>query len=198
MLTEDFWRFIYAMGQNAFEKLKNFVLEPNRYTYARIAVSSAMEQIAFHQAEKKDQVMKWYEEVIQYMLDNQYDETIFDTTVYSFYMNDFVDVAGREQFPIILRLYNENLMMEDHYLTVNQIKQYLVKKTPDLQERVVYTSIDPYYDKWYNCSENNFYENENTYEDYEDDKSVSLPKIGRNEPCPCGSGKKYKKCCLKG
>jgi hypothetical protein len=22
------------------------------------------------------------------------------------------------------------------------------------------------------------------------------PKIGRNEPCPCGSGKKYKKCCL--
>ncbi|ACB86123.1 SEC-C metal-binding domain-containing protein [Natranaerobius thermophilus] len=21
-------------------------------------------------------------------------------------------------------------------------------------------------------------------------------KIGRNEPCPCGSGKKYKKCCL--
>jgi hypothetical protein len=22
------------------------------------------------------------------------------------------------------------------------------------------------------------------------------PKIGRNEPCPCGSGKKYKRCCL--
>lgn len=21
------------------------------------------------------------------------------------------------------------------------------------------------------------------------------PRIGRNEPCPCGSGKKYKKCC---
>lgn len=21
-------------------------------------------------------------------------------------------------------------------------------------------------------------------------------KIGRNEPCPCGSGKKYKQCCL--
>ena len=24
----------------------------------------------------------------------------------------------------------------------------------------------------------------------------SEPKIGRNDPCPCGSGKKYKKCCL--
>ncbi len=24
----------------------------------------------------------------------------------------------------------------------------------------------------------------------------SVPKVGRNEPCPCGSGAKYKKCCL--
>ena len=24
---------------------------------------------------------------------------------------------------------------------------------------------------------------------------VKKKKIGRNEPCPCGSGKKYKKCC---
>lgn len=22
-------------------------------------------------------------------------------------------------------------------------------------------------------------------------------KIGRNDPCPCGNGKKYKQCCLK-
>jgi len=22
----------------------------------------------------------------------------------------------------------------------------------------------------------------------------STPKVGRNDPCPCGSGKKYKKC----
>ena len=29
-------------------------------------------------------------------------------------------------------------------------------------------------------------------------KTKSLPpssKVGRNDPCPCGSGKKYKKCC---
>ncbi len=30
-------------------------------------------------------------------------------------------------------------------------------------------------------------------------KQIKLehPKVGRNEPCPCGSGKKYKKCCGK-
>ena len=24
---------------------------------------------------------------------------------------------------------------------------------------------------------------------------LAAPKVGRNEPCPCGSGKKFKKCC---
>jgi len=27
------------------------------------------------------------------------------------------------------------------------------------------------------------------------DKSIYKGKVGRNDPCPCGSGKKYKKCC---
>jgi SWIM/SEC-C metal-binding protein len=26
-------------------------------------------------------------------------------------------------------------------------------------------------------------------------QKVAEKKVGRNEPCPCGSGKKYKKCC---
>ncbi|MDD5156278.1 MAG: SEC-C metal-binding domain-containing protein, partial [Candidatus Omnitrophica bacterium] len=25
-------------------------------------------------------------------------------------------------------------------------------------------------------------------------QKISQPKVGRNDPCPCGSGKKYKKC----
>ena len=26
-------------------------------------------------------------------------------------------------------------------------------------------------------------------------KTSSIAKVGRNDPCPCGSGKKFKKCC---
>ena len=35
-------------------------------------------------------------------------------------------------------------------------------------------------------------------EDYDEDEEelVKPLKVGRNDPCPCGSGKKYKKCCL--
>ena len=38
---------------------------------------------------------------------------------------------------------------------------------------------------------------ENDYNDPSDIKQEPIkaePKIGRNEPCPCGSGKKFKNC----
>lgn len=34
--------------------------------------------------------------------------------------------------------------------------------------------------------------------EYRQSKIITNVKIGRNEPCPCGSGKKYKKCCGSG
>jgi len=37
----------------------------------------------------------------------------------------------------------------------------------------------------------------NDYDPYLDEPYVRAEvKVGRNDPCPCGSGKKYKKCCL--
>ncbi len=38
---------------------------------------------------------------------------------------------------------------------------------------------------------------DNETADSEPAQVISQPKIGRNDPCPCGSGKKYKKCCGK-
>jgi hypothetical protein len=32
--------------------------------------------------------------------------------------------------------------------------------------------------------------------DYEDEMPPARQKVGRNDPCPCGSGRKFKKCCL--
>jgi hypothetical protein len=33
--------------------------------------------------------------------------------------------------------------------------------------------------------------------EYRESQIVRVEKIGRNDPCPCGSGKKYKQCCMK-
>lgn len=38
--------------------------------------------------------------------------------------------------------------------------------------------------------------NHSPHDQYHEPYQREMPKIGRNDPCYCGSGKKYKKCCL--
>jgi len=53
-----------------------------------------------------------------------------------------------------------------------------------------------YYDDWEEIDEE---EEDATQYFYSGSKPFvhTTPKVGRNDPCPCGSGKKYKKCCGK-
>jgi uncharacterized protein YecA (UPF0149 family) len=37
---------------------------------------------------------------------------------------------------------------------------------------------------------------EHEYEEGEEPLPPPTKKVGRNDPCPCGSGKKFKKCCM--
>ncbi|MFK4998932.1 SEC-C metal-binding domain-containing protein [Bacillus sp. N9] len=37
---------------------------------------------------------------------------------------------------------------------------------------------------------------DNIFKRLDEQKGAAKLKIGRNDPCPCGSGKKYKKCCI--
>jgi len=62
----------------------------------------------------------------------------------------------------------------------------MLKKYPELKDVFHYAGED---------------DEESNEEPDEDEVLVPIraePKIGRNAPCPCGSGKKYKKCCLVG
>ena len=83
-------------------------------------------------------------------------------------------------FPIMaLALTDEALREKDKYLAPNLIRQQVIQRLPEL--------INAIYAFWSVQADQ---------EDDVDEKTLLMPKIGRNDPCPCGSGKKYKKCCL--
>ncbi len=67
---------------------------------------------------------------------------------------------------------------------------YLNKKEDD-----DYYDDEEYEDDFFDEDEN-YYEEEDKKRD-KNPKFMDLNKVGRNDPCPCGSGKKYKNCCGK-
>jgi preprotein translocase subunit SecA len=72
------------------------------------------------------------------------------------------------------------------------------------REEYLYNTYDKKYKKFQKLYPEVFEPEEEDDDDYYEDYCFQPepyrrpePKIGRNEPCPCGSGKKYKKCCGK-
>ena len=68
------------------------------------------------------------------------------------------------------------------------------------KEKLYYNMVGARAEWLYNLEQwDNLLTPERRKELYKEQKSSTTvmkpPKIGRNDPCPCGSGKKYKKCC---
>ena len=70
------------------------------------------------------------------------------------------------------------------------------RQTPNLSDHD--SSADGLYDDCEICAKirKSGAQVENMYFDQLEQFDDSKIKIGRNDSCPCGSGKKYKKCCL--
>jgi preprotein translocase subunit SecA len=72
---------------------------------------------------------------------------------------------------------------------------------------VMVVMVTPEHREWSYGDEEDDYDDEEDDEDVEEDETdnttkrkivdMKTVKIGRNKPCPCGSGKKYKHCCGK-
>lgn len=204
-LTAEVWRTIYQLGNNQLEKLKQFVLEPNIYTYARYEICNAVAQIAFHEPERKPEVVGWIKDVLTYLLNNTDDEDLIDSDFNALVICDVIHLKAKELLPLVKALFDNGLVsigicgdfknVEDD--TLNRLeKDYYKYDLFNIYDR--YTHILTTWAGYREEEDEPADRDLNDYDlaDFEQEESFSPEaKIGRNNPCPCGSGKKYKKCC---
>lgn len=87
----------------------------------------------------------------------------------------FADRRGAEEALELLALYPDDREYFGRPATANE-KARIVERLPDILKRIAAYWRDP-------------------ARRYPGSVPVRVAKTGRNDPCPCGSGKKYKKCC---
>ena len=99
----------------------------------------------------------------------------------------------REEYPLFYE------QTKDFFNVIQNTKSLIYQKEKRLKE---HRSKRMYYPHYYNEKDNEATFIDNCYsEEMIEDWEESVPfvrtekKIGRNDPCPCGSGLKYKKCC---
>jgi len=203
-LTEDFWKYIYVLGSNRLDKLKSFVFEPNRYSYSRSIMSEVVVQIALHQPSRRHEVMEWYKQVMSEILNRKEEEAIIDTDWVAFIVYDLIRLNAKELTPFIKELFANQLVSEDINGTLDVcLNDLLVPSTFDHKKEIPATISDWYeymLHSWHFEEEEAHAKKETSAYDFvalnkmiQSDEPRA--KVGRNDPCPCGSGKKYKKCC---
>lgn len=123
---------------------------------------------------------------------------------------DFIDVLAMDMAalqeerlrPIIDRWFAEGLIDESLLRPADIDDTYRVpydELNEELTGRERFDELIDYLSgwAWFNASDPAELEIDDDLEDWPQEPYMrDGRKIGRNEPCPCGSGKKYKKCCL--
>jgi hypothetical protein len=103
------------------------------------------------------------------------------------------DLPAPELLPDVRQAYDE-FLVDPTYATFKEIEQITAAPEPWRRERrhLITDAIAEM--EWWDC----FKRKKSSKSDAVTPKPyVPKPKIGRNDPCPCDSGKKYKKCCGK-
>jgi len=222
-LFEQIGFILYHLGQNRLDRLKDFAFEPNRYTFSRTAIADTLMVVAYYHPERKEEVITILVEMIQFMLDHkdEKESKVFEHYVYLYWLECLIHISDKEQLPLILRLYDEQLIERQERFTMQELKISLVSPPPFYITKKLMITIDDFYDEWSEFDyddmdddddddsdgddgDDNFDDNDKndvdgnpSYPKWDDPQSpfVSEKVAGRNDPCPCGSGKKYKKCC---
>ena len=155
------------MGERAIDPLVDFLHNASHREFARMTAADALGTIAERHPSAKDRVIAIFTEY----LDNPDSSA---TGLNGSAVNALLDLEARSSIDTLRRLYrsgNVDLFacgdIEDVEIELG-LRTQRTTPPPDLAQ--VYGFPKPVLGK--------------------------PEKVGRNDPCPCGSGKKYKKCCL--
>lgn len=166
---------------------------------------------------KNDSPYLYLYEVLYHEYAKNYKDTLLEIAVhpnlssFEVFIHVFSTLDIKEAIPIIKKKLLKFKKIRDFFdqQSVNELKSVLSELEND---NINPDHLVPYHrsrKKWEEHYE--FLAKNSEYTNYEDPiqnythmfedivmtKVNTIPKTGRNDPCPCNSGKKYKKCCLK-
>ncbi len=201
-LTEDMPLVFYCCGQNQVPALTAYIKDFSaKNVYSKSAVLDAMILTARKNPDRKSEIQEAIHDLFDFVL-SQDDENLIETDDFIFVCTDLTGVVqgfGDQRFlEKVKMLYDKGWIdpsmygtWEDYGKNFNKI--HYIK------------SYDDIYD-WYQGTGKSWAQSIEKSELAAASKSngnnsasshspiKAEPKVGRNAPCPCGSGKKYKKC----
>jgi len=201
--TEDDWLreempiFYSIVGAKAIEPLTRTLENTDVNPDLRIGAADALVEIAEKQPPTRAATIALLERCLAYDNENRGEEEFDadDTTPYADFIVCLMNLGAHESYPHIKAAFERDVV-DEFIVGLNEVEEHFgLPITP----RPV-TNEAGENDGGGELSGKGFVSEFDESAELEREPQtpyVAVNKVGRNEPCPCGSGQKYKKCCGK-
>ena len=210
-------RFILSTWNGNLRKVVDFIKENNVDTYVRMNAYDGLVSLYFKEKITREQLLEITREIIRDC--SSHDNKVF----FGGLICVCCDFYCPELLEDIRNLYVKKLVdtdwiifehFEDAQMTLireieargNSLRQPIEDIHQEMKKWAMFMESDEDDDEENDDDDyDGFWENDDLDEDEDFDEfeprqvqppTEKYPGTGRNDPCPCGSGKKYKKCCL--
>lgn len=197
-VTEGLANILYSTYNGNLELLKKSIWNPKIDDFARSAMLKVIGQLYLDGDLGKDELQEFLNEII-------YSEEEIGEYIYTELITIICHCHFVEMLPQIRLLFQQERIDE----TVHGAYDSCVDWMFSYREEGLCSKIDTAADclKGWAMFEKDFEDTEKSKKDRKEFEKLlremtrqttqeKVVKIGRNDPCPCGSGKKYKKCCM--
>lgn len=169
---------VYSMiGASALPALANFLADASHGIWSRITAAHSVEQIGMANPEARKEAISVLTEQLKQFAVN-------DPEFNGFLVNYLVDLRATGAVATMRRAFQQDCVdctiMGDFQDVEIKLGLREYRLTPPVHQTIrerYFPGLDDFEAKLASVVK-------------------APPKVGRNAPCPCGSGKKYKKCCL--
>jgi hypothetical protein len=181
-ITESTPTLLGAFGESAIERLKEWVLDEKLDLYIRGSIATALNVIAHQHPDKQEEITAFLSKLL---------EDTNDSTFAAFLIDELLSFKDPNFLPQVLKAFEDERIDTD---VITQDNVDWVFNLPEKEQSYFKFMRSPLE---HFSRENISYLRKISYPEKETPAKKTKTKIGRNDPCPCGSGKKYKKCCMK-
>jgi len=190
-------RMLASVCEGDTSLIKLLVENKNADEYMRTQAIEALAILAIKGLVENDEVVDYFQKLVQ-------EESVRShPMLLAFLVTSYSDMYAEELFEDLKKCYEEGLVdetvvnMKDLEDTIKLGRdQVLLKSRNDAHLQLINDTIAEM--KHWPCFMENERNTKNVRQDLNNMQTVNkVEKVGRNNPCPCGSGKKYKKCCGK-
>lgn len=201
-MREDlFVSVLIHYGKDQLEYFVNFISEPNIDTYNKSMIGTALVMTASIDSKLRGEVIEHSRSVLRFFLENFDDPAIGDTDFLGLFIADLMDIKAVELLDDIKILFDKGYVGYWICGSYEDVVYHMERDEKSNFDIADFGTIQRHYeyliDNWF--KDQDFKSSSEMYENdaQKNNKTPLLSKkVGRNDSCPCGSGKKYKKCCL--